>query len=170
MTMPVRLNVRRVRLAVAKLTRVGPRGWWILLQAQASVLAAFAFVRNRPQGELIESLAARFTERDEDPVDFEAAEEAGLAIDRAARYGIGRPLCLVRSVALHHLLERRGIRGSRICVGVRMSGTGFEAHAWVELSGRIIGDDPAYVQKFSPFSGISEIPLARASSVAAARL
>jgi len=69
-----------------------------------------------------------------------------------ARWGISRPLCLARSLAYRDLLEREGIPGSRIRVGVRKGPRGFEAHAWVEWGGGVVGEDPAWVAGFAPLA------------------
>jgi hypothetical protein len=42
--------------------------------------------------------------------------------------------CLRRSVVLYGLLARRGV-ASRVCFGVTKSGSGLDAHAWVECDG-----------------------------------
>jgi hypothetical protein len=43
--------------------------------------------------------------------------------------------CLPQSLALQWLLARRGI-AARVCIGVRVTGAPFPAHAWVEIDGR----------------------------------
>ena len=68
------------------------------------------------------------------------------ALKRAERYGPWRGACLVRSLALHRLLERGGVPGSVVRVGVRLGGDSnpaFEAHAWVEVQGVVVGDRPS---------------------------
>lgn len=113
-------------------------------------------VRSRPQGVLIQEIAATADSAGEgSPLDRTRVEAIGLAIDRMARVGLRRPLCLVRSIALQRLIDRHGIPGSRIRVGVRMNGAAFEAHAWVEWMGTVIGEDPDRVKTFRPFSDLS---------------
>ena len=153
MTKRLRPDIRRMASVVRKLVRSGPSGWWLLVQAEASILAAATLVRRRPRGELIQALSERYSAPGGGSADLRRADEIALAIDRAARFGFVRPLCLVRSIALHRLLERRRVAGSRIHVGIRMFGSTFAAHAWVELEGRVIGDDPSYVRQFAPLAG-----------------
>ncbi len=81
-----------------------------------------------------------------------------LAVERVARLGVGRGLCLVRSLALMDLLDRDGLSGGRIRIGVRRARGVFEAHAWVEWKGSVIGDDPLYVGTFLPLSGSEGMP------------
>lgn len=123
------------------------------MQAQLSIHQAAALVRQRPQGELIRDLEiAGDSVTAAVPTDSGQVKAIGLAIDRVARVGFGRPLCLVRSLALQNLFLKRGITGSRIRVGVRMKDGSFEAHAWVEWNGTVVGEDPAYVELFRAFS------------------
>jgi hypothetical protein len=76
------------------------------------------------------------------------ARRLGLAIVRAARFGVFRPQCLVRSVALSRMLTSRGIDGAVVKIGVRRAGGEFLAHAWVELAGETIGDADEHVGTF----------------------
>lgn len=69
-------------------------------------------------------------------------------MDRVARWGPVRSRCLVRSLALRQLLRERGFDGAEIRFGVRMQGDEFHAHAWVELDGTVLGDDPRHVGTF----------------------
>jgi hypothetical protein len=60
-------------------------------------------------------------------------------VDAAARFYFKRAWCLQRSAATVCLL-RRGGRPAQLVVGVHE--LPFGAHAWVELEGRVINDDP----------------------------
>ncbi len=84
---------------------------------------------------------------------FRAAELA-LAVVRVAEFGISRPACLIRSIALRNLLSDAGIGGSIIRVGVRRDAEEFVAHAWVELEGNVIGDDAGEVARFTPLNSL----------------
>ncbi len=148
-----RADVLRLALAIRKLLLLGPGGWWLLWQAQKAILVARDEVRDRPMGALVpEVLTGPASDEPARPRDRAAAEAAALAIDRVARFGLVRPLCLVRSLALQALLTRRGVPGSVIRVGVRASGPVFAAHAWVEWDGTVLGDDPEYVSRFQPLT------------------
>ena len=60
------------------------------------------------------------------------ATELARAVDRASRYGPSRPSCLVRALALQHLLRAEGIPDGRVRIGVRRDASGgVGAHAWV---------------------------------------
>ncbi|HEU4586898.1 MAG TPA: lasso peptide biosynthesis B2 protein [Gemmatimonadaceae bacterium] len=94
------------------------------------------------------------TEAPPDPAVLSRAEALALAVGRAAEFGVFRPLCLVRAVALNRVLERHGIRGSRVRVGVRMRNGRFAAHAWVEYGDRVLGDNEAHVGSFVELSEV----------------
>ena len=104
---------------------------WALLVARARVLLL-------PTGKLIRT----------DPVASPAVSELTRAdairlagvVDRAAR-GPLRSTCLVRAVALQHLLRSHGAVGSQIRLGVRSDPDGISAHAWVEYLGTSLGAD-----------------------------
>lgn len=132
--------------------------WWELACAQIALLQAQVLLCVRPTGSLVDD-HSRPERADRSGIEVsafrvsppppDAAFRAARAVRRAAQYGVFRPRCLVRSVALHRLLERRGVVGSRIRVGVRREQGRFEAHAWVELDGRVLGDTPSHTSGFT---------------------
>ena len=86
-------------------------------------------------------------------------ESRSLAIARtvrmvraAARYGMGSPTCLGKSLALWWLLERRQIRVA-LRIGTRMSNGAFEAHAWVEQDGAVLDDQEEPHRQYVAFEG-----------------
>jgi len=86
------------------------------------------------------------------------AQRIALAVGRAAEYGVFRPLCLARSVALQRMLEAHGIRGSQIKIGVRRKGNELAAHAWVQYGDRVLGDTPSHVGSFAQLANVSVVP------------
>lgn len=119
--------------------------------AQLELLRAQMILWRRPIGRLITDSTAQ-GERTSRVVP-RAAEQRALslarAVDRAARRGVFRPKCLVRSMALHRMLERRGVQGTVIRIGVRREGAELLAHAWVEHMGIPLIDSPSAVAAFS---------------------
>jgi hypothetical protein len=85
----------------------------------------------------------------------QACERISVAIDRAARFGVFRPLCLTRAVALTRMLSAHGIAGHSIRIGVRHDGGSFTAHAWVELGHRVLGDTIANTLAYLPLTQVS---------------
>lgn len=140
-----------------KLAALTPGEWTDLLRAQVALLRAQRLVRTRPSGHLVTEAGGRAPGRASAPVparvrppdEWQAAERLAVAVARAAGHGIIRPRCLVRATALQQLLERRGIAGSRLCVGVRREGAALAAHAWVELDGRVLCDREEHVRTFA---------------------
>ena len=68
----------------------------------------------------------------------------------AAREGLGRPNCLSRSLVLWWLLARQGFP-AELRIGARKNDAALEAHAWVELAGRVLGEDNDPHTQFAAF-------------------
>ena len=69
----------------------------------------------------------------------ELAERTARMVRAAARYGLGRPTCLEKSLALWWLLGRQGIASS-LRIGTRKAKGQFEAHAWIECDGAALDE------------------------------
>lgn len=121
------------------------------MEAQWALLVAGARVSLRPRGQLVSAVrnAPPASAGEADASVHRRARRLAIAINRAATYGVFRPQCLVRAVALKTLLDRRGILGSRVHIGVRNRGGEFSAHAWVEYAGEVLGDRLEHVGSFS---------------------
>lgn len=83
----------------------------------------------------------------------------GWAVTRAAKFGLIRSQCLVRSLAIQRMLSRRGIRNSELRIGVRVEEGKLLAHAWVELYGAVVGDSLSYVRSFESTRNLSMVQL-----------
>lgn len=138
-----------------KLSSLSIRDWGELVQAQWSLLVAQTIVRRRPVGSLATPAAIVGVA---DPARMSEARRLALAIVRVARFGLFRPQCLVRSVALSRMLDARGIHGAVVRVGVRRANGEFLAHAWVELAGETLGDADEHVGSFIPFTNLDVRP------------
>ena len=144
-----------------RLARLSAREWLDLAEAQLELLIAKIIVATRRTGQLVSrapldpfgdgdaSIAAPAPNADPRP------EQLALAIGRAAEYGIFRPLCLVRAVALKRLLDRHGYDGGVVKIGVRMNRGRFAAHAWVAYGTQILGDQEWHVKSFAELDEIS---------------
>lgn len=83
------------------------------------------------------------------PVDRDDATRWAEAIRRVS----GRPYggtCLDRSVLLWLLTRRRGLP-TRLRIGVTYDGVDIDGHAWVELDGRVLNDNPDIADRFAVF-------------------
>jgi hypothetical protein len=150
--------MRSVTRLLHKLATLSPREWVDLLQAQLALLAAQVLVWTRPTGRLVSHAGsadgAMPTMPTVEPALMDRAQQLGLAVSRAGDYGVFRPLCLVRAVAVHRMLEGHRMHGSRIRIGVRMRRGRFGAHAWVEYGGRVIGDNIEHVESFAELADV----------------
>jgi hypothetical protein len=78
-------------------------------------------------------------------------------VDAAAREGLHRGTCLERSLVLWWLLRRKQVP-AQICLGARKTASLFEAHAWVEVDGRVINDTGEVHNHYAPFEDGTSAP------------
>jgi hypothetical protein len=154
---------RRGRYLAGKFAVVRGPEWGDVARGQIALLRARAIVATRPEGELTAPRGARApvagAPAPAEPTAEQraAASRLALGVTRAAAYGVFRPLCLVRAVALHGLLERHGMPGSEVRVGVRWTDGKFAAHAWVEYGGAVLGDEEAHVRGFAELEDLQMV-------------
>lgn len=98
-----------------------------VIRAQAALIRALRSVRRLPVGEPVHVARTKGRSKGVDAGPVARLEQA---VARAARHGLFRPSCLVRSVALADLLQRNGLADGRLRVGVRWADGEFRAHAW----------------------------------------
>ena len=144
----------RYRRAAPKLLTVGWSGWRALAKAQVALWWAQRELHRRPTGELVRdgALQAQSSGRHADR--HEEIREIAKALNRAARFGFFRPKCLVRSMGLRRMIDDAGISGATVRVGVQVLRGRFNAHAWVEYDGEVVGDDAALVARYVPLTGL----------------
>jgi hypothetical protein len=71
-------------------------------------------------------------------------------VDLAARHHLYPMTCLPRSLVLHLMLARMGIK-SELRIGVRKADGRLQAHAWVERGTRPVGESVLVTSRFAPF-------------------
>ena len=71
---------------------------------------------------------------DQGVVSGERVKMAVRMVNAAARYGVGQPTCLEKSLMLWSLLRQQGTASS-LRIGARKADGKLEAHAWVERDG-----------------------------------
>jgi hypothetical protein len=153
----VRRSSRALRTLVRTLA-LSPGEWVRIAAAEAALVRAQIRMGTRPKGALVDHAApepAGGVLPDALRSELELADNLGLDVLRAARLNPFRPQCLARSLALADLLDRHGLHGARIRVGVATGAEGFRAHAWVEYRGRVVGDRDESVGTFSAFSDVA---------------
>ncbi|MFN8571939.1 MAG: lasso peptide biosynthesis B2 protein [Gemmatimonadaceae bacterium] len=138
-----------------KLRRLSLGEWRDMVSAQLALLVAQLRVWTLAQGRLTTPAASAAPPISPSVAQVPRARTLALAVSRAATFGVFRPACLVRSVALCRLMERRGIRDGVVRVGVVMRGGRFHAHAWVEYAGEVLGDDPLSVSDYETLPGVN---------------
>jgi hypothetical protein len=91
--------------------------------------------------ELIEkfSMPAHLPQSLPDDLQCKTALRVVRAVRSAELHGPTNPNCLERSMTLWWILRRDGIEGE-LHIGARKEGGRLEAHAWVELNGRVLND------------------------------
>jgi hypothetical protein len=146
----VRSIMRRRRLTLRELR--------LLAEAQATLLHCQFKRWRRPVGQLLSTEPTTDT-RPASRSELEEAALIGWAVSRASRYGLFRPRCLVRSLALQQLLKRRSIHGCELKIGVRLEYGQFSAHAWIEVNGRILADSVHLVRRFTPTTDLHLVQL-----------
>jgi hypothetical protein len=149
--------LQRYRLALRRVPRLTGKEWWLLLRAQVALVRSQIDVWTRAEGALVrpeESASSAPSNSTDKP----RARQRAVAINRAVLYGVFRPQCLVRSLALHRMLEKDGIKGSVVRVGVQLRNGTFVAHAWVEYGGEALGEDTQSLRRFEPLDNVSLIP------------
>ena len=67
--------------------------------------------------------------------------------ERVARHHLYAMNCLRRTLAQKKILARRGVF-SRIHIGVKKGGSGFEAHSWLSYRGRVLNDSPDVIESY----------------------
>jgi hypothetical protein len=118
-----------------------------LVVAQIGLLTALWIVRVRSRGNLLHPV--RSSTRPATSLDERSVERMATAFDRVARFGLFRPTCLVRAIALERYL-RGACPHASVRVVVLREGDRLLAHAWIEVGNRVIGDEPSHVHRFTP--------------------
>ena len=134
-----------------RLLALDGRGWLDLFAAQVALLRAQWRLRREPTGSFVTRERVAPGPATGDPT---RARALAKAVERAANHGLFRPFCLVRAIAIRDLLERHGIEGSSIRIGVRRLETEFNAHAWVRWGDETLGDRPSHVATFTEVDDI----------------
>jgi hypothetical protein len=78
-----------------------------------------------------------------------AIERVVRAVERVRFHSPLSGTCLSRSLTLHYLLLRHGMR-SELRLGVRRIGSRVAGHAWIEVNGSPLNDTPDVHSEFAP--------------------
>jgi len=160
----------KARRILTRLLRQTSSEWRDLVEAKVAVSVAQLLLWSRPIGQFVTDVAV-ISPGLQEPLSRRSKEwgdalRISVAIRRAADHSVFKPKCLTRAIALSRMLENRGIKDSRVKVGVRKQDGKFTAHAWVELGQRVLGDDVQRVSSFAQLIDVKVIrnPLARSAA------
>lgn len=145
----------RLMAVVRKLFTLTPGEFGDLALAQWYLLAALWTVRRRPKGELLRPLSV--TPGASGVRNDARIKRLAVAVDRVARFGLFRPTCLVRAVALERQIRRAHVGNAVVRVGVAQVAGKLLAHAWIELEGQVIGDETWNIRRFTPLHDFSAL-------------
>jgi hypothetical protein len=81
---------------------------------------------------------------------LDTAMRAARAVRSAQLHGPISPNCLERSLTLWWILLHEGVHGE-LHIGARKQDGQLEAHAWVELDGRILNDEEEVREEYAQF-------------------
>lgn len=117
----------------------------LLLEAWWRLLAAAVRLHLAPRRTLAAALAGALPQAAGDGASASIAQPVALAVARAAAHHFAPMTCLPRALALQKMLAKRGI-ASTLRIGVRKAAATIDAHAWVEVEGRALGE-PATIEE-----------------------
>lgn len=117
----------------------------LLAEAWLTLLWVRFILRIRPKSTLRNALKHRgrpwLRRAGNDP------DTIGAAVKTFARTHVVPMTCLVRSIAIKRMLERRDLAPD-LRIGFLRGEGRLHGHAWIELDGNVIADDPAIATKF----------------------
>lgn len=124
-----------------------------VIEAQFALVRAQGVLMMQPRGAF--SVAPELADAESATADERLlSERLARAVLRAARYGVFRPRCLARAIALSRLMSAHGITGHAIRIGVSRDGGKFVAHAWVERGTLVFGDSVVHTRGFAPLTNV----------------
>jgi len=138
------MSARRVARAARTALGLSIVEWATLAEAWLGLLVADVSLRTRRANVPLANPSASGTNAPD-----EVVERVARMLLLAARHHVVPMNCLRRSLALRAMLLRRDIPAV-LRLGARMNG-GLDAHAWVEVEGRVVGDSEREVGRFTAF-------------------
>ena len=122
---------------------------WLLGNAVFKLAVASAGLRLLSFRGLLAFVKSRPSRQQREP--RYSPDEMANALERGSRYVPGST-CLVQALAGQWLLQREGY-APQLRIGVSKA-EGFEAHAWLELEGKVLIGGPEESARFTPFPPI----------------
>lgn len=121
-----------------------------LLHAWLLVPVALLALRMCPFNQLLQWIERRPGNPPTNASDLAKLRDIGRLVNAATARSPWTCTCLPRSLILHHLLRRRGLK-SDLKIGVSRADGQFVAHAWVECLGVPLNDQPDIAAHYMHF-------------------
>jgi hypothetical protein len=135
---------------LARFLALSPTDRRLLLRAFAALAAVDITLRvNGFQHAAETASRSRHAAREVTSDDYPLIATYARWLSVAARHHIIPFQCLHRSLALQRWLVTQGLPGV-LRLGVRKENGELKAHAWVELAGQVVGDEPSTISTFVP--------------------
>ena len=122
---------------------------WFLLLAVDWGLRLLPFPRVQGWAAGGKRRAAYSHDGDPAPLIYQVSEQ----VSRAARNNLYPMSCLRRSLVLQRILRGQGV-AAELRIGVRKEGERLEAHAWVEVEGKAVGEVEEIAVTYPPLSEV----------------
>jgi hypothetical protein len=117
-----------------------PLGWRrklvLFVQIWREHLVVQRDLRRMPLPQLVDAYARSSRSRADHP-----PRRLSRAVGRSLRIGPWQPRCLPRSLVLFRLLRAQG-EAAELVIGLPREASSSDAHAWVEIDGRVVGPPP----------------------------
>ena len=135
--------------------------WLVLMEAWSSLLGFWLALRWKSFDALSKSQFLIPSKKAAVSTSLSFVQRLYQLVGWASHLHILPTACLEKSLALHWMLQRRGIN-AQIKIGAHKVPEGINAHAWVEMNGQVVGEAESVIANFkvlSPtFSPISKMP------------
>lgn len=138
--------------ACRRLLSLRPADRALLLQAYVGLAATDIALRRRGFQRYLERLQRLPATQSAGPEALARAERFAHWIAVSSHHHVVPARCLHRSLLLYRWLRTEGLPGE-LRIGVRTEHGRLAAHAWVELDGQVVNDDPRAVQSFARLAG-----------------
>ena len=117
----------------------------LAVPAMALSLRVFGFNRVR---QWVDRTAA--TRRVRQWMSADAVRVSVVSVNRVKRHSLFGGNCLSQSLALAWMMRRRGVTPT-LRLGVSLTESRLDAHAWIEFEGRVLNDTQDVHTRFTPF-------------------
>lgn len=127
--------------------KLSPSEWLNLVEAWGSLLGFWLALRWRSFDSVTEARYLIPSGKTVAPVSLDSMQRLYQLVGWASHLYIMPMACLEKSLALQWMLRRRGVN-AQLKIGAHKVSEGISAHAWVEVSGQVIGESEGMIENF----------------------